>query len=107
MWIQSTISTINLIISLFSGAIHDPQSDLEKTLNFQACLQGSKNQKSHTQGLQKTPEFDSRIIKKKFLLEHRFRKHSLRKPGFKSSNCQEFHSQIGAKTERESSLAQN
>ena len=35
-------------MSLFRGAIHDPLEDLEQTLSLEACLEGSKSQKSHT-----------------------------------------------------------
>ena len=60
--IRSTIFPINPPISLFSGAIQDCQSDLEKALNFQARLQGSKIQKNCSQGLRQTLKFDPRNI---------------------------------------------
>ena len=39
---NDSISTVTPCVALFCGAIQDRQSDLERTLNFQACLQGSK-----------------------------------------------------------------
>ena len=43
-----------------------------KTLNFQACFQGRKTEKTCSQGLQKTPKVDPRITDKRFLRKHGF-----------------------------------
>ena len=65
--IQSAIFTMDLAIWSHSGAAGWPW----KTLNFQACLQGSRSQKNHPQGLRKTPKSTSNH-KKRFLPKHSF-----------------------------------
>ena len=50
-------------ISLFSGATQDPRDDLEKTLNFQACLQDSISQENCSQGLRKPQQMNPDTIK--------------------------------------------
>ena len=51
----------------FSGANPDPQGDLETTLNFQACFQGRKSQKTSAKDLWQTLRKDPRTTKLRFL----------------------------------------
>ena len=46
---QTKVFTINPSVAWFSGALQDP----EDNLNFQACLQDSKSQKNYPQRLRK------------------------------------------------------
>ena len=69
---QTEVFTPQPPVALFSGAIQDPQSDLEKHSIFNPPFQGRKSQKSPSQGVQKTPKSEPRITKKRFLRKHGF-----------------------------------
>ena len=68
---QSNLFTMDPVFPLFSGAIQDPKNDLEK---HKICKPISKAEKSETSAprLQKTPQIDPRITKKRFLRKHDF-----------------------------------
>ena len=80
--IQSDAFTMDPLVPLFFGVIQDLQGDPEKTINFQACLQGRQTQKKYPQA-----DIGPRITKKRFCENMVFA--IPRKPRFKSSNCQE------------------
>ena len=54
VWTQTNLFTLGQPDASFSGAIQDPQGDLEKKTNFQACFQGDRSHKKHLQGFHKT-----------------------------------------------------
>ena len=83
-WLINNLFCANPRIFLFCGAVQDPLGDLEKTLKFQVCLQGSKNQKNGTEGLRKTQKVDPRITKKNDFCDNTtFATHSEKKQCFK------------------------
>ena len=86
--IQSNVFTTDPVMPLFSGAIQDPQDDLKKQSIFKPVSEAEESRKSDPKAPKKhqksTPESPINVFGGNLV----FAIPSMRKPCFKSSNCQ-------------------
>ena len=86
--IQTGIFTTEPPVPLFSGAIQDPQGDLKKQSIFKPVSKAEKFRKSDPKASKKHQKSTLESPKNVFGGNLFFAIPSMRKPCFKSSNCQ-------------------
>ena len=104
---QTGMFTPDPCISLFYDANRDPQDDLEKQSISKPVSKAEKIRKPAPRASKKHQKSTLESPKTHVCKNMVFAIPSLRKPCFKSSNCQSFHHKIDAKSDLETSSNKN
>ena len=102
---QSDLFRTNPPVALFLEPFKIPRVTLEKHSTFKPVSKAAKARKTTSKASKKHQKFVPQITKKRFCENMVCALTSLRKPCLKSSNCQQFHNKINAKSVLETSLA--
>ena len=102
--IQTTIFTTEPPVTLFSGAIQDPQGDLEKHSIFKPVSKAEKLRKAAPRASKRHRKSTLESLVNVFCGNMVFAIPSMRKPRFGSPKCPDFDQEIGVENGMEPNL---